>query len=89
MAIKQIVKRIKRYDIAPVKTVAENVVIANNNKPKKGKDMTINEIERAENLVKDMNAPKVKVIKKEKGLIERTETEKVVLTEDNRQVLVD
>ena len=26
---------------------------------------------------------------KEKGLIERTETEKVVLTEDNRQVLTD
>lgn len=31
----------------------------------------------------------VKVIKKEKGLIERTESSKIVLTEDNRQVLND
>ena len=31
----------------------------------------------------------VKRIKKEKGLIERTETSKVILTEDNKQLLMD
>ena len=31
----------------------------------------------------------VKVVKKDKGLIERTESSKIVLTEDNRQVLND
>lgn len=33
--------------------------------------------------------PVVKVLKKDKGLIERTESSKIVLTEDNRQVLND
>ena len=31
----------------------------------------------------------VKRIKKEKGLIERTESSKMVLTEDNKQLLMD
>jgi len=31
----------------------------------------------------------VKIVKKDKGLIERTESSKIVLTEDNRQVLND
>ena len=33
--------------------------------------------------------PEVKYVKKEKGLIERTESSKIILTEDNRQVLTD
>lgn len=33
------------------------------------------------------NQPKVKKIKKEKGLIERTESSKTILTEDNRELL--
>jgi hypothetical protein len=33
--------------------------------------------------------PEVKVVKTDKGLIERTESSKIVLTEDNRQLLVD
>ena len=36
------------------------------------------------------NTPKkVKIVKKDKGLIERTKSSKIVLTEDNRQVLND
>ena len=31
----------------------------------------------------------VKVVKKDRGLIERTESSKIILTEDNRQVLND
>lgn len=34
-------------------------------------------------------APEVKVAKRDRGLIERTESSKIVLTEDNRQVLND
>lgn len=33
--------------------------------------------------------PKVKRIKKEKGLIERDERTKTILTEDNRELLID
>lgn len=32
---------------------------------------------------------KVKIIKKDKGLIERAESSKTILTEDNRQLLND
>lgn len=37
----------------------------------------------------DSQKPKVKVVKKEKGLIEKTETENIIITEDNRRVLTD
>lgn len=61
-----------------------------NNKAKKEEDMTLEGIERAEALAQNLDAPKeVKVVKKDRGLIERTESSKIVLTEDNRQVLND
>ena len=42
----------------------------------------------AESIIND--EPKaVKRIKKDKGLIERTESSKTILTEDNKQLLVD
>lgn len=89
--IKQVNKYIKRVNFSKLFSPKEEEVakMEKNNKEKNDKDMTLNEIEKAEGLVKNINNPKVKVIKKEKGLIERTETEKVVLTEDNRQVLTD
>ena len=34
-------------------------------------------------------AKEVKRLKKDKGLIERTESSKTILTEDNKQLLVD
>lgn len=48
-----------------------------------------NNVESAENLIGKLNSEKVKYIKKDKGLIERksAEDEKVILTEDNRQIL--
>ena len=51
--------------------------------------MTINEKMEAAEAVMDMMAPEVKVVKKDRGLIERTESSKIILTEDNRQVLND
>lgn len=83
--VKQINKRIKKVTVPFTK----KEVMIKNNVEKKEKDMTTEQIEKVEDLVQNINKPKVKVIKKDRGLIERTETEKVVLTEDNRQVLTD
>ena len=50
--------------------------------------LTQEQLEKIEATVKQLQ-PEVKVLKKERGLIERTESSKIVLTEDNRQVLTD
>lgn len=36
-----------------------------------------------------INPENVKVLKRDRGLIERTESSKIILAEDNRQVLMD
>lgn len=98
MAIKQIAKFIKtRNKVVPAKaepvvnTVAEKKPAAKkNNKKKNEEDMTLEGIERAEALAQNLSTPnEVKVVKTDRGLIERTESSKIVLTEDNRQVLND
>ena len=43
----------------------------------------------AETVLNDYMPQEVKVVKKDRGLIERTESSKIILTEDNRQVLND
>ena len=54
--------------------------------------MNMSDINYMENIVNgmDKNATSntVKRVKNEKGLIERTESSKIILTEDNRQVLL-
>ena len=66
----------------------ENVAEKNNSK-KLNEDMD-EKVNRAEEIMNNMKAANhVKVVKKDKGLIERTESSKIVLTEDNRQVLND
>lgn len=98
MAIKEVVKHIKIKN--KVKPIFEEPIIAEdvekkskarkNNNTKNENDMTLEGIERAEALAQNLDAPKeVKVVKKDRGLIERTESSKIVLTEDNRQVLND
>lgn len=98
MAIKQVTKFIsRRKRVKPVKAepvanvVAEKKPVTRKNNKKKNEDnMTLEGIERAEALAQNLDAPKeVKVVKKDRGLIERTESSKIVLTEDNRQVLND
>lgn len=62
-----------------------------NKKNKKKDDMNTyvtDKIKQAEETLINMER-EVKVVKKEKGLIERTESSKIILTEDNRQLLVD
>ena len=74
--------------------VAESVEVPsvgtkNNKKRKKNNEMNTNEkIATAEAVLNAME-PEVKVVKKDRGLIERTESSKIILTEDNRQVLND
>lgn len=61
------------------------------NKHNKKIEEDMNNVDRlaaAEATIESMQ-PEVKVIKKDKGLIERTESSKIILTEDNRQVLND
>ena len=96
MALKQVIKY-KRKNIPvklesvkePVSTYEAKAPKANNKKEKTEKAMD-EKINRAEEIMNNMKAANhVKVVKKDKGLIERTESSKIVLTEDNRQVLND
>ena len=52
--------------------------------------MNANLMNTAEHLIESINEEqRVKFIRKERGLLERTENEdKIILTEDNRQVLL-
>jgi hypothetical protein len=55
--------------------------------------MKMSDVNYMENLVDGMNCVKqeassIKHVKCEKGLIERTESSKIILAEDNRQVLL-
>lgn len=62
---------------------------AKNNKKKHKDDMIDkSQISTIEDAVKNMQ-PEVKIVKKDRGLIERTESSKIIITEDNRQVLND
>ena len=68
---------------------AEVVAKPKNKKVKKSKDMlTVEQVTAAEEAVEAI-APEVKRVKQDRGLIERTESSKIILTEDNRQVLTD
>lgn len=99
MPVKQIYKNIKK-GIKPIRinsnSIAKEKIISKpkrnkkNNDEKKEQDMTTEQFNKIEDLAQEINVPKqVKVVKKDRGLIERTESSKIVLTEDNRQVLND
>jgi 4-diphosphocytidyl-2C-methyl-D-erythritol kinase len=67
----------------------EQVIKKKNNKKKSKEDMIdINKINDIEAVVEKLQ-PEVKVVKADRGLIERTESSKIIITEDNRQVLND
>lgn len=96
MAFKQVIKY-KRRGIPEEKkrepesvSSNESVVVETKNKQTKTKETMDERINKAEEIMNNMKAENhVKVVKKDKGLIERTESSKIVLTEDNRQVLND
>lgn len=63
------------------KNKEENNVIMDENKLKQVEDLV--------NVLSGVDPNQIKRIKGDRGLIERTESSKVVLTEDNRQILND
>lgn len=90
MAIRQIVKY-KRKTVSTKKQEQNTMPEEMKNKQEKKEIEPMDEkVNKAEEIMKNMKAANhVKVVKKDKGLIERTESSKIVLTEDNRQVLND
>ena len=83
---KFITKRIDKRK--PQKKLVDECVNQDNNKIKKEVVMTTDEkVAMAQNVLKP--ASNTKRIKKDKGLIERTESSKTILTEDNKELLVD
>lgn len=76
-----------KQDFTPsVKSVAHKNNIAENKEV-----MTTSEkIEIVNNILNNEEVqPTAKRIKKDKGLIEKTESSKIVLTEDNKELLID
>jgi hypothetical protein len=59
-----------------------------NNKKNKEVMFDKDKISEVEAAINNMQS-EVKVVKKDRGLIERTESSKIIITEDNRQVLND
>lgn len=93
MALKQLTKY-KRKNIPPKNQEKRDVEVIEGtekvNKSKKLEEAMDERVNKAEEIMNNMKAANhVKVVKKDKGLIERTESSKIVLTEDNRQVLND
>ena len=79
---------IKRINKTPNTKVKE--VVKNNNVEEKVENMNMSEnIAQAQEMAETLNTTVVRRVKKEKGLMEKATTDKVVLMEDNRQVLND
>lgn len=68
-------------EIKPTKT--------KNNKKNRKEDMINKDQITAIEAAMEKMQPEVKVVKADRGLIERTESSKIIITEDNRQVLND
>lgn len=80
----------KKETVEENKEIKEDKVIKENKEVKKDKKMADERLEKIEKII-GSKAPKrkVKVEKKDKGLIERTENSTILLTEDNKMVLND
>lgn len=76
----------------PQVKVYNDALVGENNKKVNEEVMTTSEkIAMAQSVLNstDKSAPSVKRVKKDKGLIERTESSKTILTEDNKELLND
>ena len=81
----QFKEAIKNNEIKPqTKEVAKNNV-----KENKSVMTTDEKIAMAQSVLSGANAAPVKRVKKDTGLIERTESSKTILTEDNKELLND
>ena len=87
MARRFIIK--KKQDLKP--SLRKSLVKEENNN-KNTEEMGISTQDKVAIAMEMLNAepqPQVKRIQKDKGLIERTESSKTILTEDNKELLVD
>ena len=75
-------------NITIVENDVQDVKNKKNNKKNKENMFDKDKIAEIEAAVKKME-PEVKVVKTDRGLIERTDSSKIIITEDNRQVLID
>lgn len=73
--------------VEPIIEVEE--IVENNEEIKEDNVMDTKEKIQMANAILNAEQPKVKKVKKEKGLIERTESSITILTEDNRELLKD
>lgn len=78
-------RKISRMDIN------QNNIVFNNKEEKKEVMNTAEKVAMAQEILstEDNKKQNVKRIRKDKGLIERTESSKTILTEDNKELLVD
>lgn len=78
-------RRISRMDIN------QNNIVFNNKEEKKEVMNTAEKVAIAQEILstEDNKKQNIKRIRKDKGLIERTESSKTILTEDNKELLVD
>ena len=76
----------------PQVKVYNDALVGENNKKINEEVMTTSEkIAMAQSILnsEEKSTPSVKRVKKDKGLIERTESSKTILTEDNKELLND
>jgi 2-phospho-L-lactate guanylyltransferase (CobY/MobA/RfbA family) len=92
-----IIPYVVQKEVEPIVEPKEEVKEAEEEKPTKSKN---NKKNRKEDMINkdqitaieaamEKMQPEVKVVKADRGLIERTESSKIIITEDNRQVLND
>lgn len=84
---KQEIVEVKPIVVEPIIEVEE--IVKNNEEIKEDNVMDTKEKIQMANAILNAEQPKVKKVKKEKGLIERTESSITILTEDNRELLKD
>lgn len=78
--------QVKIYDLGQI--VSESANAENKDNSKTTKTMTTSEkVEKVQDVL-NSTPPAAKRLKKDKGLIEKTESSKVILTEDNKELLL-
>ena len=78
-----------RFIIKHINSMKPQMKVKNNVNENKQVMTTSEKIAMAQEVLSDAKAAPVKRVKRDKGLIERTESSKTILTEDNKELLND
>ena len=88
--VENIVAKEEKQEIVEQETIIEiEENVKDNEEIKEDNVMDTKEKIQMANAILNAEQPKVKKVKKDKGLIERTESSITILTEDNRELLKD